>query len=142
MYASAPELWLALQMGAEVFVKRLYVGTIKTDDTGTASHSWSAVTEEMENVSGSGIISPVYACLTTAGVRAVLVAALNQIITLGYKVYSVTTDGFISDVPKDVLNDLNLYGLTRMFRAGRKALTGSEEMWNLTNTHGQARGVV
>lgn len=180
VYASAPELWLALQLGAEVMVKRIYVGTIKLDDMGNPSrslfyvvkqliedrsiakqsfgkgslmelllklatnglygktaqdvidkHTWSALSEEMENIGGSRITSPVHACLTTAGVRAVLVAALNQINDLGYKVYSVTTDGFISDVPEDVLNGLDLYGLARYFRGSRMALTGSDEMWSM-----------
>ena len=178
VYASAPELWLALQLGAEVYAKRLYVGTIRTDEKGQASHSlfhvvkqmikdrtvaksefgkdsvlqlliktatnglygktaqdvidkhtWSARTEAMENIGGSRITSPVHACLTTAGVRAVLVAALNQISDLGYEVYSVTTDGFISDVPEEVLNDLDLYGLSWIFRSCRTALTGSDKMW-------------
>lgn len=180
VYVSAPELWLALQLGADVFVKRLYVGTIRVGDDGSASHSlfyvvkqliadrnlakqvfgkgsvlelllklatnglygktaqdvidkhtWSAASEQMENIGGSRITSPVHACLTTAGVRAVLVASLNQIHDLGYKVYSVTTDGFISDIPEDVLNRLDLYGLTGMFRACRKSLTGSSDMWSM-----------
>ena len=180
VYVSAPELWLSLRLGADVFVKRVYVGTIKSDDMGNASHSlfyvvkqliedrslakasfgkgslmelllklstnglygktaqdvidkttWSAMTEEMENIGGSRITSPVHACLTTAGVRAVLVAALNQIHDLSYRVYSVTTDGFISDVPEDVLNSLDLYGLSHYFRSSRRALTGSDEMWSM-----------
>ena len=178
VYVSAPELWLALRLGAEVYVKRIYVGNVKVDSSGNISHSlfyvvkqliedralaqasfgkkslmdnlvklatnglygktaqdvidkhtWSAMTEEMENIGGSRITSPVHACLTTAGVRAVLVAALNQICDLGYKVYSVTTDGFISDVPEDVLNNLDLFGFTKLFRMCRKSLTGSEKMW-------------
>ena len=180
VYASAPELWLALQLGAEVHVKRIYVGTIKLDDMNNPSrslfhvvkqliedrsiakasfgkghlmelliklatnglygktaqdvidkHTWSALTEDMENIGGSRITSPVHACLTTAGVRAVLVAALNQINDLGYRVYSVTTDGFISDVPEQTLNGLDLYGLARYFRASRQSLTGSDDMWSM-----------
>ena len=178
VYASAPELWLALQLGATVHVKRLYVGTIKLDANGEPSrslyhvvkqliedrtiakqaygkgsvmelliklatnglygktaqdvidkHTWSAASEAMENIGGSRITSPVHSCLITAGVRAVLIAALNEIHDLGYSVYSVTTDGFISDVPEDVLNTLPLYGLARYFRASRIALTGSDDMW-------------
>jgi hypothetical protein len=178
VYASAPELWLALQLGAKVQVKRLYVGTIKLDAKGEPSrslfrvmkqligdrniakqaygegsvmerlikdavngiygkiaqdvidkHTWSAMSGYMENIGGSRITSPVHACLTTAGVRAVLIAALNEIHDLGYNIYSVTTDGFISDVPENVLNSLQLYGLARFFRASRTALTGSDEMW-------------
>lgn len=178
VYASAPELWLALELGAKVFVKRIYVGTIKTDENGDVVHSlfhvvkqmiadrtvaktmfgkgsvlellikvatnglygktaqdvidkhtWSARTEVMENIGGSRITSPVHACLITAGVRAVLVATLNQIMDLGYNVYSVTTDGFISDVPEDVLNSLDLFGLSALFRSCRVALTDSDTMW-------------
>ena len=180
VYASAPELWLALKLGAEVFVKRMYVGNILADENGDAHRSlfyvvkqfiedrtiakasfgqgslmelliklstnglygktaqdvidkstWSARSEEMENIGGSRITSPVHSCLTTAGVRAVLLAALNQISNLGYTVYSVTTDGFITDCPEDILNSLDLYGLARYFRGARRALTGRDDMWSM-----------
>lgn len=178
VYASAPELWLAMQLGAEVYVKRLIVGTILADDMGNASHSlfnvvkqlisdrnlaksafgkgslfdllmklannglygktaqnvidkhsWSAASEDMENIGGSRITSPTHSCIITAGVRAVLLATINQIENLGYRVFSVTTDGFISDIPEDLLNQLDLYGLARYFRGARRLLTGSDEMW-------------
>lgn len=180
VYASAPELWLALKLGATVRVKRLYFGTILADENGNASHSlyhvvkqlindrnlakqlfgkgslmdllmklsnnglygkaaqdvidkqsWSAMTEGMENIGGSRITSPVHACLITAGVRAVLVASINQISSLGYNVYSVTTDGFISDVPESILVNLDLFGLARYFKQSRVLLTGSDEMWSM-----------
>ena len=179
VYVSAPELWLALRLNAKVFVKRMYIGNIKSDENGNGSHSllqvvkqfvndrsvakqifgkgslieqllktggnglygktaqdvidkhtWSAMHEDMENIGGSAITSPVHACLITAGVRAVLIAAINQLEDLGYEVYSVTTDGFITDAAFDILNDLDLYGLSKYFRNARVAITGSSEMWS------------
>ncbi len=71
-----------------------------------------------------------HACLTTAGVRCVLLAAMNELHALGYKIYSVTTDGFITNAPEDVLNGLPLFGFSDCFRSARKALVGSDEMWS------------
>lgn len=180
VYASAPELYLALQLGADVTVKRLFMGNIRVQADGTPSHSllavvkqfvedrtfaqkvygkkslldlllkiavnsiygktaqdvidkttWSAMKEAMVDIGGSSVTSPVHACLTTAGVRAVLLAAMNQLADLGYTVYSVTTDGFISDAPASVLVALDLYGFTRLFQAARVALTGDPTMWQV-----------
>ena len=184
-YVAGPELFLALQLGATVHLKRYYSCNlkmingqvsrsldrvvkrmiqdrnvvksmfrgndtlqlfIKTATNGlygkTAQdvidkHSWSARTETMENIGGSRMTSPVHASMITSIVRAVLLAALNQIVELGYNVYSVTTDGFISDVPEDVLNSLDFYGFAPLFRACRMDLTGSDGMWEMKhhNSH-------
>ena len=83
----------------------------------------------MVDLGGSPITSPVHAALTTAGVRCVLIAAMNEIESLNYKVYSVTTDGFISDIPYDLLVNLDLYGFTKGFQASRNALVGDPTMW-------------
>ena len=179
VYVSAPELWLSLRLGAEVYVKRMYIGNIRVDENGNASysllqvvkqfvndrtvakqwfgkgslielllkmgvnglygktaqdvidkHTWSALKERMENIGGSAVTSPVHACLITAGVRAVLIASINQLEDMGYKVYSVTTDGFITDAPFDVLDGLDLFGLAGYFRNSRVAITGKDEMWS------------
>ncbi len=91
--------------------------------------SWNAASAMMEDIGCSSITSPVHACLITAGVRAVLNATINQLSALGHKCYSVTTDGFISDAPFEVLDSLDLYGFGEIFRDARSRLTGSPEMW-------------
>lgn len=129
VYASGPEIYLALRLGAEITAVRVYVGTVLVDDDLQISHSlyhtvkqlvvdrkcvqdtfgkgtipdfllktavtslygktaqdvvekssWDAYKEIMQNIGGSRITSPVHACLTTAGVRCCLIAAMNQLI--------------------------------------------------------------
>lgn len=178
VYATAPELYLALCLGAEVTVKRLFTANPKFLKDGSVSHSlfavvkqfvndrnlakewfgvksladlllkeavnsgygktaqdvidkssWSASKEMMVDIGGSPITSPYHATMTTAGVRCVLLSAMNQLENLGYKVYSVTTDGFISDAPEDVLVNLDLFGFTQKFQSARLALVGDPTMW-------------
>lgn len=93
--------------------------------------AWNAMAQEMGEVAGSGITSPHHAAMTTSLVRAMLLATMNQLHELGYHVYSVTTDGFITDCPLDVLQGLDLYGLTPLVHEARVALTGSSQMWDV-----------
>ena len=177
-YASAPELYLALMLGAEVRVRRLIVGNVLFRPDGTPSHSlfavvkqfvndrdvaklsfgkgslaelllkegvnsiygktaqdvidktsWSASSETMVDIGASQITSPYHASLTTAGVRCVLLSAMNQLEDLGYKVYSVTTDGFITDADLATVSGLDLYGFARLFQTARMMLVGDPTMW-------------
>ena len=87
----------------------------------------------MEDLEGSSITSPYHACMITALVRVLLVMAINQLHDLGYEVFSVTTDGFITDAPADVIEELDLYGLAKYFREARLQLTGYKDpsVWSL-----------
>ena len=96
--------------------------------------SWNAFTEQMDLIGGSDITSPVHASVITSGVRACLLAALNELSGLGYKVYSVTTDGFISDAPFDVVQRLNLYDFSEVFTRTRFDLTGDPSMWQMKHS--------
>ena len=95
--------------------------------------TWDAYSEEMTSMGASFITNPVSASLITAVVRCVLLAAQNQCAGLGYGVYSVTTDGFISSVPEEVLTGLDLYGFTAVLQKARLYLTGghSEKIWEV-----------
>lgn len=90
---------------------------------------WNAMAQVMESVGGSAISSPHHAATTTSLVRAQLHAVMNQITKAGYRVFSVTTDGFISDMPVDQVEDLDLYGLATVLRDSRIALTGDPTIW-------------
>lgn len=90
---------------------------------------WDAWAQERDDVGGSAITSPYHATMTTGLVRAVLLATLNQLHDLGYSTPSCTTDGFITDAPLDVVDDLDLFGLAELWRESRGALTGSRQMW-------------
>ena len=93
--------------------------------------AWNAMAQEMGEVAGSGITSPHHASTTTSLVRAMLLAAMNQLHEHGYQVYSVTTDGFITDCPLDVLQEMDLYGLTPLVQKARVELTGDPQMWDV-----------
>lgn len=101
----------------------------KTAQDVAEQHSWDARLQEYGNVGGSAITSPYHASATTSMVRAQLHAALNQIAELGGSVYSVTTDGFITDVLAQDVEVLDLYGLADVLRDSRLALTGDPSIW-------------
>lgn len=177
-WVCGPELWLALQLGAEVFCQIGYHGRsalrpdgarslslrhgVKQliDDRSTAKRefgagsieektlkdavntiygktaqdvaeqrSWDAYKQEMDNVGGSAITSPFHAATTTSLVRAQLLATLNQIEERGGRVFSVTTDGFITDWAVQDVEALDLYGLALHLHEARTALTGNPAIW-------------
>ena len=95
--------------------------------------SWSAYEDEMKELGCSAITNPFAACMTTSIVRAELLAVQNQCLNLGYTTYSVTTDGFISDIPENVLKSLDLFGLKPFMEKARLFLTdGKDEgIWEI-----------
>lgn len=70
----------------------------------------------------STVTSPYHATYTTALVRCMLIACINQLHDMGYHVYSVTTDGFITDAPTEVVRGLDAYGFAGIFQNGRYIL--------------------
>lgn len=96
--------------------------------------SWNAVLQQYGDVGGSAVTSPYHATMTTSLVRALLLAAINELTELGYEVYSVTTDGFITNAPDDVVKGLDLYGLADLFAEARQALSGDPEVWEVKHT--------
>jgi len=81
-----------------------------------------------EDAEPSTVTSPYHASYTTALVRCMLIACVNQLHDMGYKVYSVTTDGFITDAPTEVVRNLDAYGFTQIFQNGRYILNQTREM--------------
>lgn len=177
-WVCGPELWLALQLGVEVFCQIGYIGRVLRrpdgspsrvlrsgvkqliDDRNTAKElfgkgsieettlkggvngiygktaqdvaeqrAWDAFAQEMDSVGGSSITSPYHAAMTTSLVRAQMLAAMNEIEAHGGRVFSVTTDGFITDVDVDAVNDLGLYGMAEVLAEARMALTGDPTIW-------------
>lgn len=177
VWATGPEVWLALTLGASVTCQighfahvrmdgeepsRLLRGAYKQllDDRARAKQEfgpksfeqgvlklmsnspygklaqgvlgqrgWDAWAQERDDVGGSAITSPYHATMTTSLVRAVLMATLNQLHDRGYSTPSCTTDGFITNAPLDVVDGLDLFGLTELWRDSREALTDSRRMW-------------
>lgn len=101
----------------------------KTAQDVAEQRSWDAHKQEMDNVGGSAISSPSHAAVTTSLVRAQLLATMNQIAEQGGKVFSVTTDGFITDWAVADVENLSLYGLAEHLREARTCLTGDPTIW-------------
>lgn len=101
----------------------------KTAQDVAEQRSWDARAQEMDNVGGSAVSSPYHAATTTSLVRAQLLATMNQLSENGRDVYSVTTDGFITDATVDEVAALDLYGLEEVLGDARVALTGDPSIW-------------
>lgn len=74
----------------------------------------------------STVTSPYHATYTTALVRCMLIACINQLHDMGYTVYSVTTDGFITNAPTDVVRNLDAFGFADIFQNGRYILNQTD----------------
>lgn len=94
--------------------------------------SWTALKDLMEDLGCSAITNPFSAMMITSIVQVELIAAQNQIHELGYISCSVTTDGFISNCPENILKSLDLYGLRKYIEASRIFLTDNNpELWEV-----------
>ena len=183
-WVSAPELWLALKLGAKIYcqigfqcrllegsepdgrsrvlragvrqlvadrasarktfgktsLEELFLKTAVNSSYGktaqdVAPHrAWNAFAQAMGEVGGSAITSPYHACMTTGLVRAQLLAAMNQVHESGHHVYSVTTDGFITDASLDTVSSFDLYGLRPILEDARLALTGDASIWEVKHS--------
>lgn len=96
-------------------------------------NTWSASKNLMVDLGCSAITNPVSAMMITSIVQCELLAAQNQMHELGYVSCSVTTDGFISDCPEDVLKSLDLYGFRPFLEQSRLFLTDGidKELWEI-----------
>ncbi len=94
---------------------------------------WSAGTEEMESIGESSITNPVAAAYITSMVRAIILAASNEAHINEFMTCSATTDGMITNVPPDELEDFDLYGLADMVRQARLYLTDNTDasIWDI-----------
>lgn len=183
VYATGPEIYLALKLGAKVKAHRFYKLRKLMTSNGEESHcllemvrsfiknratakkifgeksleqlliklatnslygkvaqnvikkkSWSARDEQMVEIGPSQMTSPYHATMITAIVRCILIAAMNQVEMQGFHAYSVTTDGFISDAPLEVIQTLDLFGLKTIMESARADLTGNKDIWEVKHT--------
>lgn len=174
-WASAPEIWLALEIGAYVeFVqpgllhptKPLYslgdgvkvlvearalakatFGKGSPQELAAKERANSAYGKLAQGLAGkrgystrhdasraippSKVTSAPHATMTTALVRAVVSAAMVQLGRMGYRIASVTTDGFLTDAPQEVVKSLDLFGLRDPFVKARHWLANEDEIWEL-----------
>jgi len=175
-YASAPELYAALKMGAKIRwvqpgihvasyegkynmrdaltellkeraqAKRIYgkgslqevrlkeiVNSIygKTAQGLSGKRSYSTRADKVDNLPPSVITQPLIATMITSIVRAIVSIAMHQLHLKGYKIASVTTDGFLTDAPFEVLNDLSLFGFRDAYKYVRGEMVGDDTMWEI-----------
>jgi hypothetical protein len=173
-FASAPELYAALKMGAKLRwvqpgihvashegkydiqdaltqllreraeAKKLYgkgsvqevrikeiVNSIygKTAQGLSGKRNYSTRSDTVMDLPPSIITQPLIAAMTTSIVRAIVSIAMHELHNLGYRIASVTTDGFLTDAPFEVLDSLKLFGFREAYRYVRGEMVGDETMW-------------
>lgn len=99
----------------------------KTAQNVSPKTRYNAKTMGRVDAEPSTVTSPYHATYTTALVRCMLIACINQLHDMGYHVYSVTTDGFITDAPTEVVRGLDAYGFAKIFQNGRYILNQTHE---------------
>ena len=99
----------------------------KTAQNVSPKTRYNAKTMGRVDAEPSTVTSPYHATYTTALVRCMLIACINQLHDMGYHVYSVTTDGFITDAPTEVVRGLDAYGFAQIFQNGRYILNQTHE---------------
>lgn len=100
----------------------------KTSQNVCPKTRYSAKSMTHENSEPSSVTSSYHAAYTTALVRCMLIACINQLHNLGYSAYSVTTDGFITNAPTEVVRSLDAYGFAKIFQNGRYILNQTTEV--------------
>lgn len=99
----------------------------KTAQNVSPKTRYNAKTMGRVDAKPSTVTSPYHATYTTTLVRCMLIACINQLHDMGYNVYSVTTDGFITDAPTEVVRGLDAYGFAQIFQNGRYILNQTRE---------------
>ena len=172
-WASAPELWLALELGAQIDlimpmlvqptkpshglatgVKRLVelrlearaqFGKGSTEELAAKERANSSYGKLAQGLAGtrvystrdnktdlvppSSITSAPHAALTTSLVRMIVSVAMNELHGLGYVIASITTDGFLTDAPEEVVAGLALGGFAPDVARSRRLLAGDTTIW-------------
>lgn len=89
---------------------------------------------EMEDMQESPLTSGIHATYFTSIPRLIMCSAINQLKTMGYQVYTCTTDGFISNAPLEIIENLDLYGLADLYRFGRQISCNDNKIWEIKHT--------
>jgi len=175
-YASAPELYVALKMGAKIRwvqpgiqvgaidgkydmrealtellreraeAKKLYgkgsvqevrlkeiVNSVygKLAQGLSGKRNYSTRQDAVRDMPPSSITQPILAAMTTSVVRAIVSSAMHQLHERGYRVASVTTDGFLTDAPPEVLEELDLFGFRDAYKHIRNKIVNDPTMWEI-----------
>lgn len=96
--------------------------------------SYDPFYRKMIEVGDSLITNEVLVAHLTSLVRALISLTMAEVINKGYTIHSVTTDGFISDIPYEELLEINAGTLTDAFKGARKYLSGKEKIWEIKHS--------
>lgn len=110
----------------KLFINALYG---KISQGVSIKKTYDAYNDIMHELGHSRVTCPIRATMITGLVRALLNAVMCAVHEKGYKVYSVTTDGFISNIPEDELKSLTYYGFEKHFFKSRIAISGVPDLW-------------
>ena len=86
-------------------------------------------TNEMKTTKTSKLTSPAHASHLTALIRCALTSTMQQLHEKGYKAFSVTTDGFISNAPLEEVRNCDMYGLEKLFELSSQNLRNNNIVW-------------
>lgn len=92
---------------------------------------YDPITGESDDLGPSPITNPLYATMITSMIRTILIATINELHDKGYTVYSVTTDGFITNASLDFIDSLDLFGFSNIYRDAHKVADGNPVMWSI-----------
>lgn len=103
-----------------------------------ANSQYGKMAQDVSNFSGrvnncyNAIANPYLVANATSLVRSVLAEAVTEVHRLGYRVYSATTDGFITNAPKHIIDTLELGGLRRAWESVLAELSNGviTDMWS------------
>lgn len=79
----------------------------------------------------SPITMPYMAAFVTSFIRACVTAAMTELVWKGYRIASVTTDGFLSDAPPEVVFNLDAFGFGELYRQKRLYVAGKDDMFEI-----------
>ena len=78
------------------------------------------------------ITNPYYYSMTTAIVRSYLIDLIDKIEKRNYKVHSITTDGFITDAPAELIKELeDSTPIGKALKETRRFLSGEEDLFTI-----------
>lgn len=89
---------------------------------------------ETTTIGPSILTNPYMAAMTTSLVRGLLVSVMHEIEKMGYKVFSITTDGFISNIPPHLLDSIRIPKLTDLFEEAEEFLTNDKRIFEVKHT--------
>lgn len=97
----------------------------------SGKRSFSTRKRKTQETPFSPITMPFMASYVTSFIRACVTAAMTELKQNGYRIASVTTDGFLSDAPTEVVFNLDAFGFGGLYRQQRYRVAGKNDMFEI-----------